>query len=80
MKKQDVVLANKNQNLATFIVKPANKASSANIDSLEFILNAKLDALATAAGLVAGTNEDDYFEVKIGGKNGTVADNLTYNA
>jgi hypothetical protein len=39
MKQQDVVLANKNQNLATFIVKPANKATTANLDSFEFVLS-----------------------------------------
>ena len=79
MKKQDVVLANKNQNLATFIVKPANKASSATLDSLEFILDTNLHNLVNA-GIAGGTDADEYFEVKIGGQNGTVADSLSYNA
>jgi hypothetical protein len=70
MKLQDVVLANKNQNLATFIVKPTNKSTTANLDSLEFALSANLTSL------IAGTEADDYFEVKIGNE---TADNLSLN-
>ncbi len=68
MKQQDIVLANKNQNLATFIVKPANKASTADLDQLDFNLEG-FDALLTSA------NADDYFEVLIWG---VEADNVDF--
>ncbi len=68
MKLQDVVLANKNQNLATFIVKPTNKSTTANLDSLEFTIDSNLSWLITT------TDADDYFEVKIGNE---TADNLS---
>ena len=79
MKQQDVVLADKNQNLATFIVKPANKASVANLDTLAFSLNDlnendALDELVVEL-MGANTDIDDIFEVLINGK---TADNLWY--
>jgi hypothetical protein len=73
MKQQDIVLANKNQNLATFIVKPANKAASANLDKLVFTLDANLKALV-AKHVAAGLSADDLFEVIIGDND--KADNL----
>ena len=72
MKQQDVVLANKNQNLATFIVKPANKATTANLDSFEFVLSGWLSGLNTTS-----LEADDYFEVKVGTE---IVDNLSLAA
>jgi sporulation protein YlmC with PRC-barrel domain len=65
MKLQDVVLTNKDQNLATFIVKPTNKSTTAYLSSLEFSLGTKFPSIS---------NADDYFEVKIGNE---IADNLS---
>jgi sporulation protein YlmC with PRC-barrel domain len=64
MKKQDIVLANKDQNLATFIVKPSNKDGTAKLETLEFDLSANL------ATLVTTTDAEDFFEVAVGNKNG----------
>jgi ADP-glucose pyrophosphorylase len=64
MKQQDIVLANKNQNLATFIVKPANKATSANLDKFVFTFD-NFDSLLNSAAY-KDLNAEDLFEVLIG--------------
>ena len=58
MKQQDVILANKGQNLATFNVKPANKASTANLDKLVFTLE--------GFDIPADADLEDYFELSVG--------------
>jgi hypothetical protein len=65
MKKQDIVLANKDQNLATFIVKPSNKDGTAKLETLEFTLSQNLANL-----IPSNADIEDYFEVAVGNKNG----------
>jgi hypothetical protein len=62
MKKQDIVLANKNQNLATFNVKSSNKDSKAKLETLKFELDGYLDELVEA-GIC--TDVEDCIEVAV---------------
>ena len=62
MKQQDVVLAGTEKSMARFIVKPANKASTADLDTLVFDLE-WFDAYQFSADKDA----EDYFDVLIGG-------------
>ena len=60
MKKQDIVLANKNQNLATFNVKSSNTSSTAKLESLLFDVDDNLLSL-----IPTNADPEDYFEVAV---------------
>ena len=60
IKAQDLVLAQSDQIIGEFIVKPANKASEAILDILEF------DVSGYCEDLEEGESADDYFEILVG--------------
>ncbi|MBQ7074755.1 hypothetical protein IJM86_07085 [bacterium] len=65
IKEQDIILANSNQTVAKFLVKPGNKAETATLDTLTMEVG--------SFDLPASANFDDYFRLTIGG---TEADNV----
>ena len=73
MKAKDVILTDSDQEVASFIVKPSNKASKANVDRLEFDVTDYVSWYT----INSSTDPDEYFEVKVG-KNDTL--DLEFNA
>ena len=77
-KKQDVVLAGSNQELAKFVVEPDNKASSATIDDMVFDVTSLYELLAkqSEGTDVSKWDADSLFEVKVGNN---IADDMVFS-